>query len=404
MSKLYSKGGEKLPYELENKVYKWISEGEEKRRYELKWAVESSTSNQFVEQLSNVHGGLALSNLGLEARGPLTIVSATYGDAQFTDSQNVSWWTLSNGVYSFHIRRLVANNSTAIKAFCADCRHNYGYKPKEVSVTCNPQAGDEKVVCEATFTEENQVTTEEDDYTPPPEGEEGEAPEEVIQESGTSMQMASTINTIPVDAGTYLNKKIGGQKGNRLLSFCSRVESGEYRWVDAGTWGTNKPSKSGWFSTAQDASPTALEPNSYLTGEYSQDDVQAAIVALKSIPSVMVPQIRVTITTKVTSASKLTMASMGASSSSAGSTTKSINESGVTMNVPAGLTKAKDTEGNEYELETEWLDEGTSFDISNIETKTSLSGKKFYQGVKTHSYSTISTVKPILDGEGGQRP
>lgn len=397
MTELYSKDGLTLPYEIERKFYKWMGEGEEKKRYEVKTVVSSAECNNFVETLANELEGLALSNVSHESRGPLTIVTATYGEGNYTEDQGIVWYTMSNGVISMHMRKWVENNPASIKAFCNSLKMGYGYSADEISVSCNPQPGEEKVMCEATFTPQNQVTDEEDNFEGSDSGNDGEEDEETIEESGTSMQMSSSMVSIPVDAVTYLNKKIGTGKGSRLMTFASRVESGEYRWIEAGTFGTDKPSKSGWFSTVQDASPMSLEPNSYLTREYTQDEVNQTIAALKSVPSVTIPQIRVTITTKVTSSNKMTMSKMGANASNAGSRTKSINEANISLSVPEGLSTAKDTEGNEYEVETEWIDEGTSFDISDISTKTSLSGKKFYVGMKTHSYSTISTIKPVKD-------
>lgn len=394
MTDFYSSNGVQLPCELEKRFFKWISEGEEKQRYEIKWGVYSKLVNEFVEQLHNEYEGLALSNVSNEARGPLTIVTATYGDEKYTDDQSVVWWSLNNGVYSMHVRKAVRNTQAAIKAFCANCLSDYGYRANEVSVSCNPQAGDEYVICEATFTAQNQVTDEEDDFTPPSEN--PEDPEEnQVSESSSSMQMASTITTIPIPASTYLNKKIGKGNGSMLLDFVASVESGEYRWIDKGEWGIDKPSKSGWFKTTGIINPNNMAPSTVKT--YPKEDVNNAITALKSIPSVTVPQIRVTITTKVTSKNRLTLQALGKETSSVGDKSSAISEAGISVSIPEGLKKAKDTEGNEYDLETEWLDEGVSFDISNLEVKTSLNGGKFYQGTKTHSWSTVSTVKPIKD-------
>jgi hypothetical protein len=108
-----------------------------------------------------------------EERGPLTIITLTYGDQGLTDSYNedgeISWWSCSNGVLSYHIRRWVTNTPNDIKSFCQSCMTNYGYKKDEVTVTCNPTPGEARVMCEAVFTPESykyeEDPTENEDWT-----------------------------------------------------------------------------------------------------------------------------------------------------------------------------------------------------------------------------------------------
>lgn len=401
MSSIFTRGDVNFPYLLENRQFKNYTEGEEKFRIEQKWAVKSTETNSFIEQLPNQVSELALTNTSVEQRGGICIVTATYGEEKIEEDGSLLWYSLSNGKYTMHLRKKVKNDPDAIHAFCYNCRNTYGYVPEGVSVSCSPESGEEYVFCEATFTNPDTEEEEEGDDNTGGSGGTEEEEEVTNTEKGTSVQMASSLLTIPIPAGTYLNKKVNKGNGNRLLTFCGRVESGEFRWVNSGEWGTNKPSKSGWFSTTSTINPTSAEPNAYLTVEYPQDDVNTAIAALKSIPSVTIPQLRVTVQTQITSSKKITLSSLESSTSSAGKTSENISSGDFSMGIPADLKKAKDSEGNEYAIDTKWINEGCSFDVSNTATLHAVGGKRYYTGVKTESWSTISSIVPVNDGEVG---
>ena len=154
---LYKKEGIDLPYLIDTRYTKWTSEGVVKEKYQRRWVVLISEINSFIEALDVSYNEFALASVERDDRGTITVVTATYGDAGLSDEfldkdGELAWWTLSNGVYTYHIKRWVNNNPDSIKDFCISCRTSYGYEDKEVSVTCNPIAGEPRVMCEATFT------------------------------------------------------------------------------------------------------------------------------------------------------------------------------------------------------------------------------------------------------------
>jgi hypothetical protein len=97
------------------------------------------------------------------------VVTLNYGEAELNENYNgdgeTEWWTFGGSVYSYHIRRWVTNTPQDIKAFCSHCLTGYGYEKDEVTVTCNPQAGAPRVMCEATFTPNLELDPEQDPTT-----------------------------------------------------------------------------------------------------------------------------------------------------------------------------------------------------------------------------------------------
>lgn len=404
MSEIFTRQGVSFPYELEKRIFKSFSNGEEKRRIEFRIAVLSNEVNSFVNNLANERDGLALSSTSYENKGAITIVTVAYGEEAFSEDEAITYYTMSNGVLSFHIRQWIQNTPAAIRAFCLNCRHGYGYASDEVSVSCSPELGAERVQVEATFTPKNQVTDENDDFEEPetpPEENPDEEPEQQTQEEGTSIQMTSNQAVIPVPVRNYVNKVIGQQKADRLISFCNRVESGELRWIEANEFGEGKPKTAGWISTAAEINPLNIQVKSFSTKEYPQDEVSKCISAMRSIPSAVVPQTRVTITTKITSADKLSLSMAASKMDKVGQESESISSGDFSLNAPKPTIKAN---GYEFEGKTVWVNEGCSFDISTVEEKTSLSGKKFYVGTMSESWSSMTTIiEDGADNEAGSQ-
>lgn len=399
MSSIFTRSDVTFPFCLENRKLKSFSNGEEKIRIEQKWAVKSADANSFIESLGNSLDNLALANTSVENRGGLAIVSVTYGDENFSEADTIVWYSMSSGVVSMHIRQRVKNDPQSILGFCTMCKTNYGYSPKEVSVSCNPEFGEEYTFCEATFTPQNQVIDEEDDFTPS-EPEEGEEEEETPTEEGTSCQMTSTTVVIPVPVRAYINNVVGKNQADGLIAFTSRVESGEVRWVEQGEFGNNVPSKSGWMNTTGTINPLHAEPSVYSTNEYPRDTVDKCIAAMKSIPSATVQQMRVTITSKVTKSQKMSLSEMTSKLNKAGEKSESISSGGISM--PAPQIKEVTAGGYTFKAKTSWIYEGGSFDISNLSAKKSLSGRTFYVGTKTESWSSFTEIEDAgPDDEAG---
>lgn len=347
--------------------------------------------NPFVEALPKSHNGLALSNVSREDRGPLTIVTVTYGDGELTSDNEdgeISWWTVSGGVYTFHIKRWVDNTPDAIKAFCSDCMTSYGYEKDEVNVSCNPIAGEARVMCEATFTPDVEINEEDDPTTD--WGDDPENIEETESENTEGVQCSSTIDTLTPSAALYLELKLGVHDGRGIISVVNAVEAGEVVYRESGSMG-GRIKTDGWYST-DDTNPNALDsPVYYDSGDTTKDNVDRARVLLKSIPDVMVPSLRVTIVNKVTSSSKVSMSSLTSKMSGAGSMSDSISGG---IGAPA-ITFGWDAEGTQYPVkEVKWLNEGASFDGTSVRKRSSLTtGKTFYEGTMSESFRSVAVLQ-----------
>lgn len=426
-STLYQKADLQLPYCIDTRYFKWIEEGKQKEKFEQRWVVYTEEVNTFIEGLAVNHEELALANVSREDRGPLTIVTATYGDNGLTNEEaleldgEIDWWTVSGGVKTFHIRRWVTNTPEEIKAFCEHCMSDYGYEPEQVSVSCNPQAGEPEVMCEATFTED----VEEDPEFDPTTSDDDEDKKET-----EGINCSSTIDTLTPSAALYLERKMNLATGDgaTILKIINGVEAGELVYRKAGSLG-GRVIDSGWYST-DDTNPNALNEPVYREGGGSNNEssdgttgdgndgttgggnessngttttanvnkanVDKARVLIKNIPDVMVPSIRITVTETITTKKKLTAVAMVNSFTSAGQKGNTISiTNGVQIPAPA-ITEGWDAEGITYPLKSvEWMDEGTSFDGSTVKKRSSLTtGRSFYQGTMSKSFRSIATLMP----------
>lgn len=393
---LYKSGDKELPFLIETRNYKWFEDGKEKNKIDEVWAVLTENVNNFIEQLPSSKSGKSLNQPSVEKRGPLSIVTVSYGDKAFSQNGEIDWWSCSNGVLSFHIRRWIKNTPTDIKNFCQSCMTSYGYEADEVTVSCNPEVGETYTMCEATFTPDIETNSDYDPTVDDNWGESGgESGEEEIGEEGESINSSSTIDTITPSPELYLSVKMGSTQPWELVNIVNGVESGELVYLAVGDMG-NGVKVAGWYR-ADDTNPNTIKnPKYYDNGDTTKERVDRARVYLKSVPDVMVPSIRVTVTKKVTAADKMSLSSISNSMSNAGTETTTISAGSTTIPAPQEI-KAKDAEGNEYVIsETVWMNEGSSFDGSSIRKRSSLTtGKTFYEGTSSTSYRSISRLAGI---------
>ena len=396
---LYKSGDKELPFLIETRNYKWVEDGKQKNKFDEVWAVLTENVNDFIQELPSSKNGKSLNQPSVEKRGPLSIVTVGYGDKSYSQNGEIDWWSCSNGVLSFHIRRWIKNTPNDIKAFCQSCMTSYGYEPDEVTVSCNPEAGESHTMCEATFTPDIETNS---DYDPTLDdnwgesgGETGGDETEEIGEEGESINSSSTIDTITPSAELYLSVKMGSLKPWELINIVNGVENGELIYLEVGDIGT-EVKVAGWYRYDDTNPNTTKSPKYYDTGDTTKERVDKARIYLKSIPDVMIPSIRVTVTKKVTAADKMTLSSISNSMSKAGEETTSIEAGSTTIPAPKNL-KATDAEGNEYVIsKTVWLNEGSSFDGTSIRKRSSLTtGKTFYEGTTSTSYRSISRLAGI---------
>lgn len=383
-STLYKKADVELPYNVDTRMYKWVQEGETKQKYEQKWVVLTEEANSFIEQLPHSYEGLCLQTPNREDRGPLTVVTVSYGDNELSEDYvgdgEISWWTLSSGVYTYHVKKWVTNTPDNIKSFCEHCKAAYGYEDHEVSVTCNPVAGEPRVMCEATFTEDIETDEENDPTT----GGGGDEPEDEVKEETQSVNCSSSIDTIGNTKVRYAQAKYGGQS-THILALVDAVEGGRVAFRKAGDFG-GRIKTDGWYST-DDTNPNALDTPVYTE---TQGDVAYYKASLETIPDIRIPTFRVSLSNKVTSKNKITTSSMTSKLSGAGSTSQGISSGSFNMAAPA-ITEVKDTEGYSYSVQScEWMYEGGSYDVTSTrKRKSAATGNTFYEGTSTDTYISI---------------
>ena len=404
---LYKKEGSQLPYLIDTRYQKWTSEGVVKEKYERRWVVLISEITSFIEALDISYNELALVSVERDDRGGMSIVTATYGDAglsdEFLDADGeLTWWTLSNGVYTYHIKRWVNNNPDDIKAFCNHCKSAYGYEDKEVSVMCNPVAGESRVMCEASFSRTEEEVSG-DSGGGSGEGEEEE--DETETEEADGIQVTSSLQELTLDTHTAVAKRLNLGIADTAFTIAQDVKAGKLVFKRAGDLG-GYIKEDGWYD-ATDDNPQAWSAPKYKVEANNGWDVHNITKinnAMAGTYTVTVPCIHVSISTKKTSEDKIKVSSFGGMMSGVGALSDTISIGGASMSIPESLKKVKDSAGNEYEATTQWLYEGASFDGSSVRIKTksklttSVDGKpvrelkKCYEGRVSHSYRTITTL------------
>ena len=374
-----------LPFNIDNRYSKWYSENELKEKYECRWVVLTENANDFISGLTAEYQGLALSNIARDDRGPLTIITASYGEAGYDEDGELTWWTLSNGVYTYHIRRRVKNDADSIRQFCEHCKFDYGYDEKDVSVNCSPTFGEDYIYCEGTFTE----TEEEEPDWGSGEGS-GDGEEADTIEDTQSVNYTSSLTHVPIPVWSYLEKVLNDTHPWEVSNFQEEVDSGKYVWRNAGDFGGGI-TQAGWYETG-DTNPQSWNSPSYTS--YSKEIVDKCRQAKKQIPTVPILVLKASFRTKVTSKDKITLSSLSTSGSGSAPST---------LKVPKEL-ESVEWGGHTFELKTKWVKEGTNFDGSTVKKHSRLTptGTIYYTGTKTESYVTITTfVPPSCSSDSG---
>lgn len=445
MNTLYQREDIELPFNIDSRFFKFVQDGETKEKYEQRWVVLTEEVNSFIGALPVSYENLALSDVSRDDRGPLTVVTANYGDTGLSEDYDgdgeLSWWTLSSGVYTYHIKRWVDNNENAIKAFCEYCMSSFGYSDEEVSVSCNPIAGEPRVMCEGTFTptQYDGGGGGGDDFN------DDEADENGITEDANGIQFNTSMNSMTVPVESYVSHKLGVtiEDAKKVIKLVSRVDNGELVYKKQGTYGAQMPAVSGWYLT--DDNPQALQnpPEVEEDGVCSPDNVAACRTAMQSVPEAQFISIKISATTTVKSRDKLTTQKLqnklgetgkvtkGQTAPSAGGafnggikdddgnyieqpndipgssggmgigTNPEIKIGKMKMQIPKNCWVATDPEGHTYPLECSWVNEGMSFDSTTVKSKYSTDRRVYYQGTMVQSYGTISTFPFLQGGQTG---
>ncbi|MBE6314911.1 MAG: hypothetical protein E7079_08185 [Bacteroidales bacterium] len=392
-----------MPYLIDTRFTKWTSEGVVKEKYERRWVVLINEINSFIESLDLSYNELALSSVERDDRGAMSVVTAIYGDSGLSDDfldkdGELTWWTLSNGVYTYHIKRWVNNDPDAIKAFCVSCQSSYGYDEKEVSVMCNPIAGEPRVMCEATFSRTEEEVSEESGGG---SGEEEE--DETETEEADGIQVTSSLQEITLDTQKAVAKRLGIEAHDTRFTIAQNVKSGIYVAKKAGELG-GYIKEDGWYDATEDNIQGWEKPVYTFQDGWTENDIARVNNLMAGTYTATVPCIHVSISTKKTSEDKIKVSSISGMMSGVGTLSDNISVGGASMSIPENLTKVKDSAGNEYLAKTKWLYEGASFDGNSVQVKTksklttSVDGtpirelKKCYEGRITHSYRTVTTL------------
>lgn len=373
-----------LPFNIDNRYSKWYSENELKEKYECRWVVLTEAANSFISALAPDYQGLALSNVARDDRGPLTIITATYGEAGYDEDGELTWWTLSNGIYTYHIKRRVKNDAESIKEFCEHCKRDFGYEEQEVSVNCSPTFGEEFIFCEGTFTETEE---EEPEWgTDPETGKENDTKEEV-----EAVNFSSSVTQVPIPIWSYLEKVLDYTHPWLVSDMQEGVDAGRYVWRKKGDYG-DAVKYDGWYETSDNNPQAWSEP---VLNAFDNEMVDKCRQAKKQIPTVPILVLKATFRVKISAKEKLTLASISSSPSS---------KIPSTLKIPDEL-KAVEWGGHKYQLNTKWVHEGMNFDGSSVKKHNPLSnkGNTFYTGTMSDSYVTMTTfVPPMCASDAGQ--
>lgn len=403
MNNLYKKSEYNIPYNISSKYFKSITAGEVKQKYENKWLLYTKDVNEFVLNAPLCYNSLALSSADRDQRGPLTVVTLNYGQEELSEEYNgdgeISWWSYGGGVYTYHIKRWVTNTPQDIKNFIEHCLTEYGYQENEVTVNCNPTAGEPRTMCQATFTPNLEMNQGSDPTTS--DGWDDEEEEEKVVQQLQNIQVQTGMTNIELPPTTWVSKTCGLDEvqAEQYISLLQKVQRGELRYFKQGSnGGTTKTS--GWYST-DDTNPNALIECQYPEPQYSKAQLDAVEIELASIPTLQIPSIRITINKKVKAKQRASL--QGLITNSLGTTNqKTITCGGQSITVPSNQ---KGIVGNyEFPLTTDgWTLQGTSFDGGSVRMKTSYkTSKKYYQGSMTQSYTAYYRLPVCGESTGTQ--
>ena len=398
---LYKKTDHELPYNIDTRYFKNVSEGEVKEKWEQRWVVYTSKVNDFVVDVPQTYNGHALTGIDREDRGPLTVVTLNYGDEELNSDYKgdgeTEWWTYGGSVYSYHIRRWVNNTPSDIKNFCTSCVRNYGYEKDEVTVNCNPSPGAPKVMCEATFTPNIEIEEENDPTTGEGWGEDEEAS---VVETSNGYQVQVGWDTIDFPQINWIMYNMGCDrvKAENYIMVIKALERGEIRWLEKGSMGDGI-TESGWYST-DDTNPNAAKNVVYNAEAYGdKETIAKAEVYYSGVPQLQVPTTRVTTTTTVKASERKTLQDLLNNSANLTQSQGDLTVGGQTIKPPQEQKgRASDGSCSVTLASNVWQPEGASFDASSIRKKSSLStGKSYYEGTMTQTW--VSTCYLPAYGE-----
>ena len=81
---LYKHPEKELPYQIYTRHFTWKQEGQSKEKYEVKWVILTENTNSFIEELPDSYEGLSKNEPSIEEKGPLSIITVTYGDNELS--------------------------------------------------------------------------------------------------------------------------------------------------------------------------------------------------------------------------------------------------------------------------------------------------------------------------------
>lgn len=430
---IYHRPDVELPYNIDNRYFKNISQGEVKEKYECRWVVKTEEANSFIQSVPHSFNGLALGDINRDDRGPITVLTINYGDGELSEDYQgdgqITWWTFGGSVYSFHIKRWVENTPQKIKQFIQHCLTGYGYSKDQVTVNCNPIAGEPRVMCQATFTPRD---TDEWGNNTGGDFNQDNTDQDGIQEQGQSIQFDTSIDSMTVPVRSYISYKLNISVGQaeELGKLVGRIDNGELVYKKQGQYGGTFPAASGWYLA--DDNPQAFQSAPEVTeNDYlNPDNVASYRQAKQTVPDATYVSLKVTFTSKVKSKEKLTYQKLSKKFSETGkreqgalgrveknptdtdiqilegtsqniadgkidglgiSKNPQINVGGAKMTIPPNCWIARDTQGHTYPLQCSWLNEGISFDAKKVKSKVSSKLDRYYEGSMVRSYRTLST-------------
>ena len=377
-----------LPYLLGTQYTKSISDGQIKEQYQLRYIVLNDEVNSFISSLPISYEDHALTSTSRDERGGFSIVTAQYGEAGLTDEalQNedgeIQWWTLSNGKYTYHVKKLVLNNPDAIKDFCEYCKTSYGYTADETSVSMSPSYGEKYVYAEATFTENDSQSGAGGDFNDDKADENGNI------EAVESVSMSNSQDVISIPVEQYLFNEFNVDWKD-LYELVQAEDSGKVIYREKGELGI--VAYSGWYNATDDNLKT-LQDGNVFKGEsdtVSKKNVDKCRLMLEDIPSTTITNITVTFNNTISSRSPISLNTIKAKLSDAGTLSDSISMAGFSMDTPEQLKTVRDTNGKEYTLEVKWQNLGCNFDVNSVKKKYGKNQMPYYTGHYTTQYKTV---------------
>lgn len=325
-----------------------------------------------------------------EDRGAITVITATYGDTTFSDTNGeCEWWSVSSGTYTRHRSKWVENTPSAIKAFCSQCLAEATYKDG-CSVSCNPQAGEELVLCEATWSDRPDDTDDNNEGEEGGEGGDGgdggNTEQEAVKETGKSVQFSSSTETITLDYDQLKDKHPKIKANPDALKVITLMENGSVSWQKSNG---GLIEKSGWYKVTNNN--LALKEGPVVDNEKITPELVGEIKRiLDNPPQFTFPVIRCSVTSKVEGSSSMSVSGMVADLGSVGTKMQTISAGNSAVKAPQ-LTPLNVVGIDGLTFKTNWIYEGSSYDNSGTYSK-AVNGKLKFIGEVTKSYRTITEL------------